>query len=81
MSDLTWSCYCAPIICILAPEGRIDHLIDKHSVVLRSLNPGDAGIRGCLNVCVSITELYFSICPAAVPGFSLPFAATLLFPD
>jgi hypothetical protein len=54
-------------------------LIGKHSVVLRSLNPGDAGIRGCLNICVSITELYFSICPAAVPGFSLPFAAPLLF--
>ena len=42
------------------------------SVVLRSLNPGDAGIRGCLNTRDSNTKFYWRFRPAGVPGFSLP---------
>ena len=38
---------------------------------LTGLNPGDAGIRGCLNTRDSITKFYWRFRPAGVPGFSL----------
>ena len=41
---------------------------------LTGLNPGDAGIRGCLNTRDSITKFYWRFRPAGVPGFSLPKA-------
>jgi len=40
--------------------------------LITGLNPGDAEIRGCLNICASITKFYLRFARPVVPGFSLP---------